>query len=150
MSLFKSPIAIPVSKRKKFILNLNNYRSGHYRVLNKAKIEYKEFMKEQILRHKKKLHKICIIYTVYQPSRRRFDVGNVCSVHQKFFEDALVELGRLEDDKYNYIPMSVFCFGGVDPDNPRVDIEVIEYNTNFFTKLNTRLDKIIKRLYTKK
>ena len=149
MSIFKSPNWVQVSTRKKFILNLNNYRTGHYRILNKAKIEYKEFMKEQILKYKKKLNKVCIIYTVYQPTKRRFDVGNVCSIHQKFFEDALVELGRLEDDKYNFIPMSVFCFGGISPDNPRVDIEVIEYNSRFFTKLHNTLDKIIKRLYNK-
>lgn len=144
---FFSPCSIKVSSRKKFILNLNNYRAGHYRVLNKAKIEYKEFMKEQILKCKKKFSRVCIVYTVYQPSRRRFDIGNVCSVHQKFFEDALVELGRLEDDKYNCIPMCVYCFGGIDPDNPRVDIEVIDKDRNFFKKLYTKLDEIIKRLY---
>ena len=128
---------------------MNQYRNAHYRVSNKAKIEYKEFIKQQILKRKKKFGKMCIIYTVYQPTRRRFDIGNVCSIHQKFFEDALVELGRLDDDRYNYIPMCVFCFGGIDPSNPRVDIEIIEESKSFFTKLNTTLDNIIKRLYNR-
>lgn len=149
MAKFFSPLWVKVSAKRKFILNMNQYRNAHYRVSNKAKIEYKEFIKQQILKRKKKFGKMCIIYTVYQPTRRRFDIGNVCSIHQKFFEDALVELGRLDDDRYNYIPMCVFCFGGIDPSNPRVDIEIIEESKSFFTKLNTTLDNIIKRLYNR-
>lgn len=149
MAKFFSPLWVKVSAKKKFILNMNQYRNAHYRVSNKAKIEYKEFIKQQVLKRKKKFGKMCIIYTVYQPTRRRFDIGNVCSIHQKFFEDALVELGRLDDDRYNYIPMCVFCFGGIDPSNPRVDIEIIEESKSFFTKLNTTLDNIIKRLYNR-
>ena len=148
MAKFFSPLWVKVSAKKKFILNLNQYRNAHYRVSNKAKIEYKEFIKEQVLQRKRKFKKMCIVYTVYQPTRRRFDIGNVCSIHQKFFEDALVELGRLEDDRYNYIPMCVFCFGGIDPTNPRVDIDIIEEDKNFLTKLHTALDKIINRLYS--
>jgi len=70
------------------------------------------------------LDQIGIIYTVYKGDKRRFDIGNVCSVHQKYFEDALVELGKLPDDKSSNIPIVIFQFGGISQSNPRVDIEI--------------------------
>lgn len=52
------------------------------------------------------------------------DTGNVCSIHQKFFEDALTELGILTDDNYKVVQKSEFEFGSVCRDKPRVDIHV--------------------------
>ena len=147
MMIFNSPLVLPATTKRKFILNLNNYRNTHYRILNGVKIKYKEFMKEQILSLKSKLNKCCIIYTVYKGDKRNFDIGNICSVHQKFFEDALVELGRLEDDRYINIPMCVFCMGGIDPENPRVVIEVVEYKRGFKNKILDMVKKIVERLY---
>ena len=112
--LFKSPLSQQATTRRKFILNLNNYRNTHYRVLNNVKIKYKEFMREQIEKTiKKRVDKCCIIYTVYKDDKRHFDIGNICSIHQKFFEDAVVELGKMEDDRYNNIPMCIYCLGGI-------------------------------------
>ena len=146
--IYSSPLSIPISKNKRFILNLNNYRNLHYRVLNKAKILYKECVEDQILANKETYSKVLIIYTVYQPTNRKFDIGNIISIHQKYFEDALVELGRLPDDRFNFIPMCVYCYGGVDTTNPRVDIEVINCDGSFFTKVKERLDEKIEKLYT--
>lgn len=147
MSIYNSPLSIPITSRKKFILNLNNYRNLHYRLLNKAKILYKDIMKEQILSKGKKYDKIFIMYTIYQPSKRKFDIGNIASIHQKFFEDALVELGGLEDDRYSFIPMCMFCYGGIDATNPRVDIEVIDCDRKFVTKIHRIVDDNLKKLY---
>jgi hypothetical protein len=38
----KLPLDVYYSKKKKFILNLNNYRNAHYRVLSTAKKIYSE------------------------------------------------------------------------------------------------------------
>lgn len=116
-----------VSLRKKFILNLNQYRNTHFRVLNYAKQLYKDWMKPQIIKSKKK-DKIIVVYKVYANSKRHYDVGNVCCVHEKFFEDAFVELGKLPDDNKEYIPLVIYMRGGVDKENPRVEIEVIDFN----------------------
>ena len=124
---FISPLQLMVSLRKKFILNLNQYRNTHFRVLNYAKQLYKDWMKPQIIKSKKK-DKIIIVYKVYANSNRHYDVGNVCCVHEKFFEDAFVELGKLPDDNKDYIPLVIYMRGGVDKDNPRVEIEVIDFN----------------------
>jgi hypothetical protein len=47
---FISPMKVLASKRKMLRLNLNEYRNTHYRILNNAKINYKEVMKKQYKR----------------------------------------------------------------------------------------------------
>ena len=125
MEMLKSPLAVRISTRKKHILNLNTFRNTHYRVLNNAKISYKETMKSKIL-NLKDYKKLLIIYKVFKGDRRRFDIGNILSIHQKFFEDALVELGKLPDDKASNIPMVVYLNGGIDVENPRVEIHLFD------------------------
>lgn len=129
MNKINSPLSIKTG-RKKFILNLNQYRNTHYRVSNTAKKNYKEFMESQIKAIKKPLTRCCIIYEVFKGDRRDFDVGNIVAIQQKFFEDALVELGRIEDDSYKFIPICIPVYGGIDKDNPRVEIEIIPLNKN--------------------
>ena len=43
-----SPLYVYVGK-KKFMLNMNDYRNAHYQVLNKAKVEYKRLLRDEIL-----------------------------------------------------------------------------------------------------
>lgn len=137
--LFISPLKIFASKAKQFILNLNQYRNTHYRVLNNCKINYKKYMEGQIKRVVPQSKVICI-YTVYASSNRSFDLGNVCSVHQKFFEDAFVELGKLPDDNTQYIPLIIYKAGGVDKEKPRVEIEVLPWSKE-------SIDKVVEMLY---
>lgn len=125
MYRFSSPLQIFVGKRK-FILNLNNYRNTHYRVLNNAKVTYKMYMKKQIEKLPRLQPPIQITYTVFKGDKRNCDIGNICSVHQKFFEDALVELGKLPDDNHNMIKRSIFEWGGIDKLNPAVMIMIEE------------------------
>lgn len=125
MYRFSSPLQIFVGKRK-FILNLNNYRNTHYRVLNNAKVTYKMYMKKQIEKLPRLQPPIQITYTVFKGDKRNCDIGNICSVHQKFFEDALVELGKLPDDNHNMIKRSIFEWGGIDRLNPCVQVMIEE------------------------
>jgi hypothetical protein len=82
-------------------------------------------MKSQIVKAPK-YKKVLCVYKVYAGSKRSFDLGNVCSVHEKFFEDAFVELGRLPDDNIEFIPLVIYLGCGIDKDNPRVEIEVLD------------------------
>jgi len=118
-----SPLRVVQSAKKDFILNLNNYRNTHYRSLNTTKINYKAVMKEQIEKLPK-FEVITVHYTIYPASRRRTDLGNVVSVHKKYFEDALVEFGRIPDDDYEHIIFNSESFGNVDKENPRVVITI--------------------------
>lgn len=124
---FISPLQLIIGFKRKLILNLNQYRNTHYRLLNLAKVQYKDWMKEQIDKAQPR-EKVLCVYKVYHPTRRYYDVGNVCCVHEKFFEDAFVELGKLPDDNKDYIPLVIYMRGGVDKENPRVEIEVIDFN----------------------
>ena len=138
--IYNSPLKVMASKVKDWILNLNQYRNTYFRTLNTVKINYKKEMAEQILRSPK-YNRVACIYTVYPKNKRSFDLGNVCCIHQKFFEDALVELGKLPDDNYNNIPLVIYMFGGIDASNPRVEVEVIDLDS-------VGIDKLTKIIYT--
>lgn len=120
-----SPLVIPRTKSSNFSLNLNIYRNTHYKVLNNMKIVYKGIMASSILKLPS-MKKVTIEYVLYPKTKALCDVANVCSVVDKFFSDALVELGKLPDDNYLYIPKIIYSFGGVDKVNPRVEILIQE------------------------
>ena len=123
----ESPLAIKINSKRQFILNLNNYRNAYFRTLNSAKVNYKAYMKDQILNEiYKPLEKIAIQYKVFKGDRRRFDIGNVTSIHQKFIEDAIVELGKLPDDRHENLPLTFDSFGGISTDRPRVEITIYD------------------------
>ena len=123
----ESPLAIKINSKRQFILNLNNYRNAYFRTLNSAKVNYKAYMKDQILNEiYKPLEKIAIQYKVFKGDKRRFDIGNVTSIHQKFFEDAIVELGKLPDDRHENLPLTFDSFGGISTDRPRVEITIYD------------------------
>lgn len=138
---FISPLKVLGTKVRNFILNLNQYRNTHYRILNNCKVNYKEVMKEQILKASK-YGKIICVYTVYNATKRNFDLGNVCSIHEKFFEDALVELGKLEDDNVEYIPLVIYKRGQLDRENPRVEVDVFEFNEEGINKIKDMIDEL--------
>lgn len=139
---FKSPMKVSVSKRKMLRLNLNEYRNTHYRILNNAKVNYKEVMREQIQKAKK-MDRALFVYTVHPGSKRSFDIGNICCIHEKFFEDAFVELGKMEDDNANFLPIVVYLYGGIDKENPRVDIDVMELSKESIDKVYNMMYNII-------
>lgn len=127
--MIHSPLAVILPRKKvkdkRFILNLNNYRNAYYQVLNEAKKEYKRVIEPQIMALPI-FTKVSVIFTLYPKTRRRTDIANVCSIHDKFFADALVEYGKLADDDYTRWSESRYLFGKVDKKCPRVDIVLRE------------------------
>ena len=136
---FISPLKIMKSYAKNFILNLNQYRNTHYRVLNNCKINYKKYMKEQIEKAKK-YDRAIFVYKVFEGNRRRYDLGNVCSVHQKFFEDSFVEFNKIDDDNSTFIPIVLYLKGRLDREHPRVEIDVFDFNKE-------GIDKMVEMIY---
>lgn len=127
-----SPLRVPkhnittkVSKQKPFTLNLNGYRNEYPFSLNNSKIHYKNIIDEQVAKLPF-MNKVKITYTLYPKTKRLTDLGNVIAIHQKYFEDALVEGGKLTDDNYLYVVENRQLFGEVDPNNPRVEILIEE------------------------
>lgn len=120
------PLYVTLGKKKprKWYLNLNNYRNDHYHTLNAAKILYADVSKEK-LKLMAHLERCAIFYEIYLPTKRRTDVSNVCSIVDKYFSDALVDLGKLPDDDCLHLPTIMYNFGGIDKINPRVDVYII-------------------------
>ena len=113
------PLVVQVSKKKKFIINLNHYRNTHCLVLNKAKVEYSNIVKHKIFGIPL-LKKVKIDYYLYPKDKRMCDVSNVCCIQDKFFCDVLSTYNVIDDDNYNNVAEIHYYFGSVDPDNPRV------------------------------
>ena len=90
---------------------------------NKAKIQYKKDIDYQLSQFFT-FRKINLTYTLYPGTKRKTDVSNVCSIHDKFFCDAMVEKGIIQDDDYTVIEKVTYQMGYVDKENPRVDIEI--------------------------
>lgn len=118
-----SPLQVAKTKATNFILNMNVYRNTHYQTLNKVKVNYKAAITPQI-ELLPKFTKVKLVYTLYPATKRLCDLTNVCSIHSKFFLDSLVELSVLPDDNYQHVLRETFQFGGVDRNNPRVEIAI--------------------------
>jgi len=118
------PYFLQVGK-KRYPCNLNTYRNAHYRLTNAMKKRFKHEVEDQI-RELPPLEKIQIHYKIYYENKRKFDIDNVMSVISKFAQDAIVETGILPDDNYEHIVKIAGSFGGVDKDNPRVEMWIKE------------------------
>jgi hypothetical protein len=53
-------------------------------------------------------------------------------------------LGKLPDDNYNYIPLTIYRFGSIDPVNARVDVEIINFDKEGVEKICGILYNMIK------
>tara|TARA_R110000822_G_scaffold14172_6_gene50110 strand:+ start:1146 stop:1547 length:402 start_codon:yes stop_codon:yes gene_type:complete len=125
---FSVPIMLEVGgqTKKKYYLNLNGYRNWHFQLNNQLKKMFKIVVAEDI-RKLSRVDNVCkVTYTIYYPTKRAFDIDNIGSVITKFTHDALVEFEILEDDNYNFVNEISYKFGGVDKDNPRCDVVIIE------------------------
>jgi hypothetical protein len=130
------PFTVTIPRKTKadkvFALNLNNFRNAHHFVMNQAKILWKDVVKAAVDKSGHYSGGIVMLvdspftftYTAYPDSNRKFDLGNVLPAVQKFTDDALIELGIIPDDSYKVIPAIDYRFGGVDKENPRIELEI--------------------------
>lgn len=128
-----SPISITLPRKTKkdkvCYLNLNNYRNWNFIISNQLKKEYKKIISEILSSIELSINtfdKCQIVYTFFSKNRIRKDIANCCAVIDKFFTDALVELGYLQDDSTDFIDCVVYRFGGIDKENPRCDITITD------------------------
>lgn len=124
----KLPSSLEQGKKgKRFYLNLNGYRNAHHHTLNNAKVRFKEQVREMILSLGSAGYgRVKFTYRVFPRTWQPADISNICSVVDKFFSDAFVELGYLADDNFKYLPEVIYLFGGISKKNPRVEVTVEE------------------------
>ena len=121
------PLRVQLERKKDFILNLNNYRNAHYRVLSQAKTNYTAGILWH-LQGKPKQHfkRAKLDYVYYHGSKGAIDVSNPCSIIDKFTCDALVKHGVFTDDTADIITGVSYSFGGIDKENPRCELTITE------------------------
>lgn len=119
-----APNYLTLGKKKirKYSLDLNVYRNLHYQTLNKLKGLYASQLSNQISALPQ-LSRILLVYELYPA--RLCDTSNFCSVHSKFFLDALVGAKKLVDDNYHYVADEIYTFGSKS-NNPRTEIFIYE------------------------
>lgn len=116
------PISFKVDGHKKpFSVNLNIYRNAYFRLLNDAKVRFKEIVTPSFRNIPKQDH-IRLTYTLYPQSKRKVDTANVCCIVDKFFSDALVEAKVITDDNHTVVLSVLYRYGNVDPTNPRCEV----------------------------
>ena len=129
VATLNSPLRVMLPRKnmpdKSWILNLNNYRNAPHFLLNDTKKLYKAAMEEQI-NQLPRMEKVAVRFTMFPGTRHKTDTPNVCSIHDKYFMDALVTAGKLEDDHSEFYVETSYKPGHVDKDNPRVEIEIYE------------------------
>ena len=92
------------------------------------KKKFKELIREQVEELPRFEKPIKIHYKIFYENNRLFDIDNIVSIVAKFSQDALTELGVIEDDNYKNIAQITGTFGGVDRDNPRIEMRIKEIN----------------------
>jgi len=101
------------------------YRNAHHHESNKVKKYYTDELAEpQLKNHSPMVGVIFSLFILYRPNRRRMDLDNYTSVHKKFFNDALTKYKIIDDDDVSHSPFQISVYGGIDKENPRVDIYV--------------------------
>lgn len=133
------PLKVPVTKKQDFYVNLNQYRNAHFHILNKAKVTFKEMIQDQLVQLPE-YDWVRLRYYLYPSTKRDMDTNNICSIADKFFSDALVEAGKLEDDNYHFVRHSTFQPANIDKQNPRVDVHIYGKVKETAMKFQVNLD----------
>lgn len=109
-------------KPKTILVGMNWYRNAHYLVSNKVKSHYHDLVKDIL--PAQKFTRIRLEYRVFV-GRRNTDGHNIRAVIEKFFLDSLVEGGYIKDDSIDFVLGDTSSYG-LDKDNPRIEISIIE------------------------
>jgi len=110
---------------KKHWLTMNNYRNWHYQTSDTTKKLFKEAVASQVLALPDLTAlwgQVHLHYSMYPPSRQRRDLMNAVSVIDKYFSDALVEFGKLQDDDLDNIRSLSCNVETIDKANPRMEV----------------------------
>jgi hypothetical protein len=117
------PLSVPTTTKKRFYLNLNQYRNAHHFTLAKAKVNFHEMMAQRV-KHLPQFDTVNLIFTLYPGTEQLVDTSNVCSIVDKFFSDVLVKCHKIKDDNRKIVLSVVYRYGEIDRLNPRVDVSI--------------------------
>ena len=118
------PIYWNVTKKKRKFIGMNWYQSADKHEINRVKKEYHKLIESKLIGNKEKIKGCYQVRYKYFYKNDNSDLRNITSVIDKFFNDALQELGIVKNDNVKYFKESIDRVGGMDKKNPRVEIEV--------------------------
>jgi len=119
------PLNVKQKNGKVVALSGSWYRNAHFFTSNNIKKHYTEKLAEPQLKSYSPIDGVVFsLFVIYKPNKRRLDTDNYTTVHKKFFNDAMTKYGIIEDDNTDHSPFQISVYGGIDKDNPRVDIYV--------------------------
>lgn len=118
-------ITTGIRKKTKYSINLNAYKLWYYAQCATIKRIYSEQVGKTI-EHLPKFRKIKLSYKVHFGRATKYDLDNIIAVTSKFFQDTLVEHGKIDDDNIDFIPETHNYAGDIDRENPRVDVTIEE------------------------
>jgi hypothetical protein len=131
------PLSVTIPRKTKedkiFALNLNTFRNAHHMTMNQAKVRWKDVVCMAVQEDLGGLipsPPYLFTYTVFPSTGRVFDLANVCAAIQKFTDDALQELGVIENDNYKHIRAVRYEFGGIDKERPRCELRIESWREN--------------------
>ena len=97
-----------------FITSSNASKEWRYKAVRE--------LAEQFKGYKVTEYPITLRLIFYRSTLRRFDLDNAAGG----VLDALVEAGVIEDDSFNHIEYLHLKYGGVDKNNPRAEIHLLD------------------------
>jgi Holliday junction resolvase RusA-like endonuclease len=104
-------------------ISANRVRKGNYSAGNSMKRRDQARIRESIMEQLPGLKvesAVSLVYHFFEPDRRR-DKDNIAGYFHKVFQDALVECGVIEDDKWENVSEFRDLFD-VDKEEPRIEV----------------------------
>jgi len=110
-------------KPRTFLVSMNELRNAHYHMQNNIKRWFTDYFTGIFLANPVVpiVGPYEIAY-VYYYKNSASDLGNVCSLTDKYFCDAIQEVGVVVEDNVSYCKKITFLVGSQDKDKPRIEI----------------------------
>jgi len=110
-------------KPRTFLVSMNELNNAHYHMKNNIKSWFTDYFTGIFLKTKPVPivgpYEVAYVYYYKNASS---DLGNVCSLTDKYFCDAIQIAGIVQEDNVNYCKKITFLVGEQDKENPRVEI----------------------------
>jgi len=116
------PLFVTNRSGKRKWITMNNYRNWHYQENNNIKRWFKGDVANDLNFVIKGA--VRIEYFYFAPDKRTRDLMNVVSVIDKYFQDAMVELGCIEADDLSIVKEVSCMYMGIDREQPRLDVMI--------------------------
>jgi len=111
-------------KDKTWLVGDNAYRNWHYFLKNKVKQHYHDLVQNQA-GGDKVTGQYTLLIDIYIKNVNS-DGSNIASRIEKFSLDALQECGVVINDNSKYHVGTTWRFKGIDKENPRAEIQIVE------------------------